>query len=60
MKNKYFETQDSLYDITKKYKVAIDLLVSAGFENIKDENSQKNLWQSNFSRECLKIKKYKM
>ena len=56
MKNKYFETQDSLYDITEKYKVAIDLLVSAGFENIKDENSRKTFGKAISLGNALKLK----
>lgn len=56
MKNKYFETQDSLYDITEKYKVAIDLLVSVGFENIKDENSRKTFGKAISLGNALKLK----
>ncbi len=56
MRNKYFERTDSLFDITEKYKEAIDLFVSIGF-NIKDEALRKTLGRSISLEEALAVKK---
>ncbi|WP_129597554.1 ABC transporter substrate-binding protein [Anaerophilus nitritogenes] len=57
MKDKYFNKKDTLYEITEKYNEAIDLLVSIGFENIKDENQRKTFGKSISLENALKIKK---
>lgn len=43
MENKYFDIKDTLYDITERYNESIELLVSIGFDNIKDENQRKTM-----------------
>jgi ABC-type Fe3+ transport system substrate-binding protein len=42
MDNKYFSLKDTLFDITEKYEESIDLLVSIGVDNIKD-NTQRRI-----------------
>jgi ABC-type Fe3+ transport system substrate-binding protein len=49
--------KDTLYNITEKHKEALELLISQGFENLKDDNLRK-LFGSNISLEnALKSKK---
>jgi ABC-type Fe3+ transport system substrate-binding protein len=43
MKNKYFDSKDSLFNITEQYKQVIELLDSYGFENIKDATLRQNI-----------------
>ncbi|MCY6958471.1 ABC transporter substrate-binding protein [Clostridium brassicae] len=57
MSNKYFNIKDTLYDITEKYNEAIELLVSLGFSNLKDENMRKVFGKSISLEEALKLKK---
>ncbi|WP_053956786.1 ABC transporter substrate-binding protein [Inediibacterium massiliense] len=57
MNNKYFDRKDSLYEITQRYNEAIDLLISIGFENIKDENQRKTFGKAISLENALKIKK---
>lgn len=57
MENKYFNIKDSLYDITEKYPAAINLLVAAGFDNIKDENARKTFGKAVTLENALKLKK---
>lgn len=57
MDDKYFDVKDSLYDITEKYEEAIDLLVSVGFDHMKDENMRKTLGKSISLEDALKLKK---
>ncbi|WP_050606896.1 ABC transporter substrate-binding protein [Clostridium niameyense] len=57
MGNKYFNIKDSLFDITEKYDEAIDLLVSLGFKNIKEENQRKTFGKSISLENALKVKK---
>lgn len=57
MSNQYFNIKDTLYDITEKYKEAIDLLVSVGFHNMKDDNLRKTFGKSISLEEALKLKK---
>jgi len=57
MDNKYFNIRESVYEITEKYKEAIELLVSIGFENFRDENLRKNLGKSITLEDALKLKK---
>ncbi len=57
MENKYFATSDSLFDITEKYSEAVDLLVSIGFENIRDEKQRKAIGKAITLEMALKTKK---
>ena len=57
MENKYFSITDTLYDITSKYSQAIDLLVSIGFSNMKDESQRKTIGKSITLEMALKMKK---
>lgn len=44
--NKYFDIKDSLYEITKKYPETLDLFISIGFENMKDEKKREVIGKS--------------
>jgi ABC-type Fe3+ transport system substrate-binding protein len=57
MNNKYFDIKDTLFDITEKYKEAIDLLVSIGFDNIKDEKQRQTIGKAITLDVALKMKK---
>lgn len=57
MNKKYFDIKDTLYEITEKYSEAIPLLISLGFDNIKDENLRKNFGKSISLEDALKLKK---
>ena len=57
MKNKYFDAKDTLYEITEKYSEALELLISVGFDNIKDENMRKIFGKSISLEDALKLKK---
>ncbi|MBS4535091.1 ABC transporter substrate-binding protein [Clostridium sp. D2Q-14] len=57
MDNKYFDIKDTLYDITEKYDEAIELLVSVGFDNMKDDNMRKSFGKSVSLENALKLKK---
>lgn len=55
--DKNINIKDTLFNITEKYKEALELLISLGFENLKDDNLRK-LFGSNISLEnALKSKK---
>ncbi|MBU5438894.1 ABC transporter substrate-binding protein [Tissierella sp. MSJ-40] len=41
--NTYFNIKDSLYDITKKYPETLDIFVSSGFEQMKNEEMRRTL-----------------
>lgn len=41
--NTYFNIKDSLYDITKKYPETLDIFVSNGFEQMKNEEMRRTL-----------------
>lgn len=56
MSNKYFNKTDTLYDITEKYSEAIELLVSIGFENIKNEDQRKTIGRAITLENALKTK----
>ena len=56
MENKYFDEKDTLYDITEKYNESIELLVSIGFENIKDESQRKSMGRAITLVNALKMK----
>lgn len=57
MNNKYFDIKDTLYNITEKYSEALELLISLGFDNIKDENMRKVFGKSISLEDALKLKK---
>lgn len=57
MSNKYFNIKDTLFDLTEKHKEAIDLLVSVGFDNIKDEKQRKTVGKAVTLEAALKMKK---
>lgn len=56
MSNQYFDKKDTLYDITEKYEEAMDLLMAAGFENIKDDSLRKSFGRSISLEEALRLK----
>lgn len=56
MTNKYFDIKDTLYDITKKHTESIDLLVSIGFENIKDESQRNTIGKAITLEDALRTK----
>ncbi|KYH29450.1 hypothetical protein CLTEP_27130 [Clostridium tepidiprofundi DSM 19306] len=56
MYNKYFNIKDTLFDITEKYEEAIDLLVSIGFDNIRNEMQRKTIGKSITLETALKMK----
>ncbi len=57
MENKYFKSSDTLFEITEKYSEAVDLLVSIGFENIRDEKQIKTIGKAITLEMALKTKK---
>ncbi|MDM8534569.1 ABC transporter substrate-binding protein [Clostridiaceae bacterium HSG29] len=57
MENKYFSVKESLYDITNKYEEAIDMLVSVGFDSMKDESQRSTIGKSITLEMALKMKK---
>lgn len=57
MSNKYFDIKESLYDITERYNEATELLISLGFNNLKDENMRKAFGKSISLQDALKLKK---
>lgn len=57
MNNRYFKISDTLLDITERYPEAIDLLVSVGFVNMKDEKQRKTMGKSITLEAALKMKK---
>ena len=57
MENKYFDIKETLYDITEKYPESIELLVSIGFDNIKDESQRKTMGRAITLENALNMKK---
>ncbi len=57
MSQQFVNIKDTLFDITEKYQEAIDLLVSAGFENMRDEEQRKTFGKSISLEMALKLKK---
>ncbi|WP_326907270.1 ABC transporter substrate-binding protein [Sedimentibacter sp. MB31-C6] len=57
MNNKYFDIKDTIYNITEKYSEAIELLVSLGFDNLKDEKMRRVFGKSITLEDALKLKK---
>lgn len=56
MSNKHFDIKDTLFDLTEKYPESIDLLVSIGFENIKDESQRNTIGRAITLENALKSK----
>ena len=56
MANKYFDIKDTLFNITEKHSEAIELLVSIGFENIRDEKQRKTIGHAITLENALKTK----
>lgn len=54
---KYFNVEDSLYDITERYPETIDLFESIGFPGMKDENKRKLIGKTITLETALKLKK---
>ncbi|SMB81212.1 ABC-type Fe3+ transport system, substrate-binding protein [Desulfonispora thiosulfatigenes DSM 11270] len=57
MENKYFNSSESLFDITQKHPEVIDLFVSIGFENMKDPVQRELVGKSISLEIALKLKK---
>lgn len=57
MSDKYFDIKDSLYSITEKYPEAIELLVSVGFNHMKDAAMRENFGKTISLENALKLKK---
>lgn len=57
MSGKYFDIRESLYDITERYGEALDLLISIGFENLKDKAQREMLGKAISLEAALKMKK---
>ncbi|MCT4598999.1 MAG: ABC transporter substrate-binding protein [Vallitalea sp.] len=54
---KYFDIKDSLYDITNNYPETIDLFISIGFENMKDDKQRSLIGKAISLETALKMKK---
>jgi len=57
MENKYFNINDSVYDITEKYEEVKDKLISLGFDSLKDDKLRKMIGQNISLEAALKTKK---
>ncbi|WP_461204961.1 ABC transporter substrate-binding protein [Clostridium sp. DL1XJH146] len=57
MNNKYFSVEDTIFDITEKYEEAIDLLVSVGFHNFKEQKGRETFGKAISLENALKMKK---
>ena len=57
MINNYFNIKDTLFDITEKYPETIDLFVSIGFENIKDEKQRQLIGKAISLETALNMKR---
>jgi ABC-type Fe3+ transport system substrate-binding protein len=54
---RYFDENDSIYDITEKYPEVLDLFVSSGFENMKDESMRKTMGKTVSLKMALSMKR---
>lgn len=54
--NKYFSIGDKVYDLTEKYPIIIDFLVSKGLDNIKNEIMRKTIGKTISLETALKVK----
>ncbi|SHJ67897.1 ABC transporter substrate-binding protein [Parasporobacterium paucivorans] len=57
MENVFLDIKDTLFNITEKHKDALDLLVSLGFEKLKDESMREVFGKSISLETALKLKK---
>lgn len=57
MVNKYFDIEDTLYDITGKYPETIELLVGIGFDSLKDEKLRESIGKKISLQMALNMKK---
>lgn len=57
MNNKYFDINDTLFDITEKYPETLDLFASIGFENIRDEKQKELIGKKISLKMALMMKK---
>ena len=48
------DIKDTLFNITEKHKEALDLLISLGFDSLKDDNLRK-VFEAPFIGKCIKI-----
>lgn len=55
--NRYFSVKDSLYDITNKYSETLNLFITSGFENMKDEKMRETFGKSISLEMALSMKK---
>lgn len=54
---KYFDYNDSLYDITSRYPETLDLFISNGFEHMRDEKMRESFGKSISLEMALSMKK---
>ena len=54
---KYFDYNDSLYDITNRYPETLDLFITNGFENMKDAKMRETFGKSITLEMALSMKK---
>lgn len=55
--NDYFKIDDTLYNVAKAYPEAVDILVSAGLDNLKDPSMLETLGKTITLEQALKMKK---
>ena len=54
---KYFDYNDTLYDITNRYPETLDLFITNGFEHMRDENMRESFGKSISLEMALSMKK---
>lgn len=54
--NTYFDIKDTVYNITEKYEEAVDLLVNAGLDQMKDKAQRESLGKNISLEMALKMK----
>jgi ABC-type Fe3+ transport system, periplasmic component len=55
--NKYFDTTETIFDITEKYPEVIDILSEHGFENLNNDMLRKTLGKTITLKKALNMKK---
>ena len=55
--NRYFELSEKVYDITERYPQVLDLLISKGFDNLRNEMMRKTLGKTIALEQALRMKK---
>lgn len=55
--NRYFELSEKVYDITERYPQVLDLLISKGFDNLRNETMRKTLGKAISLDQALKMRK---